>query len=130
MANIKNLQMWNTICADACISVSKSLFGLRTTAVYKPSNSIIDARIIELSAVDGERVKHILCSSRDEFAKVIGNFRPKPQANGNYMVEVCASRDGAFIAVLLQQFVRLSYEPVTDVLVFEGDEARIVRQMF
>ncbi len=44
MANIKQLQMWNSICADARISISKSLFGLRTTAVYNPTNSVIDAQ--------------------------------------------------------------------------------------
>lgn len=73
MANIKNLQMWNTICSDA-----------------------------------------------------IGNFHPK----ATYMAEVCSSRDGEFLAVLLFQFVQLSYAPVTDVLIFEGSDARIVKQLF
>jgi hypothetical protein len=56
MANIKHLQMWNNICADARVSVSKSLFGLRTTAVYNPTNSVIDVQTIELSPSDGEHV--------------------------------------------------------------------------
>lgn len=122
--------MWNSICADARISVSKSLFGLRTTAVYKPTNSIVDARTIELSHSDGEQVRHILCSRRDDFAQAIGDFRPKPVSNGNYMAEVIASRDGTFLAVLLLQFVGMSYEPATDVLVFEGDDARNVAKLF
>jgi hypothetical protein len=46
------------------------------------------------------------------------------------MAEVCASRDGAFVAVLLLQFLQLSYEAVTDVLISEGDDARAVKQMF
>jgi hypothetical protein len=46
------------------------------------------------------------------------------------MVEVISSRDGAFLAVMLQQFAGMSYEPVTDVLVFEGDDARIVAKLF
>lgn len=96
--------MWNTICADAHISVSKSLFGLRTTAVYNPTNSTIDALTIELSPADGEQLRRILCSSHEDLAKAIGNFRPKSVANGNYMAEVCASRDGAFLTVLLKQF--------------------------
>lgn len=48
MANIKNLQMWNTICADARVSISKSLFGLRTTATYTLSNSVIDAESLNI----------------------------------------------------------------------------------
>lgn len=130
MANIKHLQMWNSICADARINVSKSLFGLRTTAVYTPTNSVIDARTIELSPADGEHVKRILSSPREDLAQVIGDFRPKPVANGNYMAEVCASHDGVYLAVLLHQFTRMSYEPVTNVHVFEGDEAQIVAKLF
>ena len=122
--------MWKTICADARISVSKSLFGLHTTAVYNPTNSVIDASIIELSPADGELVKRILNSSRENLATTIGNFRTKPIDNGNFMVEVCTSRDGAFIAIQLHQFVRLSYEPVTDVHIFEGDEARVLKKIF
>ena len=130
MANIKHLQMWNSICADARISVSKSLFGLHTTAVYTPTNSVIDAHTVELSPADGEHVKRILSSPREDLAQVIGDFSPKPVANGNYMVEVCTSRDGVFAAILLHQFTRMSYEPVTDVVVFEGDEARAIAKLF
>ena len=130
MTNIKHLQMWNSICADARIGISKSLFGLRSTAVYNPTNSVIDARTIELSPADGEQVRRILSSSRENLAQAIGNFRPKPVVNGNYMVEVCTSRDGAFLAILLQQFTRMSYEPVTDVLIFENDEARTIAKLF
>lgn len=130
MANIKNLQMWNTICSDAHVSVSKSLFGLRTTATYTPTNSVIEARTIELSREDGEHIKHILTGSHKNMAEAIGDFRPKAATYGNYMAEVCASRDGAFVAVLLLQFLQLSYEAVTDVLIFEGDDARAVKQIF
>ena len=122
--------MWNSICADARISVSKSLFGLRTTAVYTPTNSVIDARTIELSSADGEYLRRILSSPREDLAQIIGDFRPKPVVNGHYMAEVCASRDGVFLAILLQQFTRMSYEPVTDVLIFEGDEARTIARLF
>lgn len=130
MANIKNLQMWNSICADARVSITKSLFGLRTTAFYAPTNSAIDAHTIELSPTDGEHVRRILNAPREDLAQSIGAFRPKPIVNGNYMAEVCVSRDGAFLAVLLQQFVRMGYEPVTDALIFEGDDARTVARMF
>ena len=130
MAKIKKLQMWNTICTDAHVSVSKSLFGLRTTATYKPTNSVIEARTIELSREDGERLKNILTGSHKNLAEAIGNFHPEQVSYGNFMAEVCASRDSAFVAVLLLQFPQLSYEAVTDVLIFEGEDAQAVKQMF
>lgn len=130
MANIKNMQMWNSICADARISISKSLFGLRTTATFSPTNSVIDSNTFEYSPADGERLKRLLDTPREKLAAAIGDFRPKATVNGNYMAEVCASRDGAFLAVQLHQFTRMSYEPVTDVLLFEGDDARMMKQLF
>jgi len=99
MANIKNMQMWNSICADARISICKTLFGLRTTATFSPTNSVIDANTFEYSPADGERLKRLLETPREK-------------------------------AVQLHQFTRMSYEPVTDVLLFEGDDARMMKQLF
>ena len=130
MANIKNLQMWNTICVDARISISKSLFGLHTTATYNPTNSVIDAKSFEYSPADGERLKRLLNIPYEKLAAAIGDFRPKATVNGNYMAEVCASRDGAFLSIQLFQFTRMSYEPVTDVLIFDGDDAKALSPLF
>jgi hypothetical protein len=130
MANIKNLQMWKDICADARIRISKSLFGLKATAVYVPTQSVIDACTIEYTPQDGDRLRHILSAPREDLAKAIDGFRPKEVPNGNYMLEIARSRDGQFVALLLQQFTRLSYEPVTDLLFFEGDDANIISQLF
>ena len=130
MANIKNLQMWNDICADARISISKSMLGLKTTATYVSTQSVIDARTIEYTPQDGDRIRRILESSVNELAKAIGDFRPKEVPNGNYMLEVARSRDGQFVALLLQQFTRMSYELVTKTLFFEGESAKVISQLF
>ncbi len=130
MANIKNMQMWKDICADARIRISKSLFGLKATAVYEPTQSIIDVCTIEYTPQDGDRLRRILSAPRENLAEAIDGFRPKEVPNGNYMLEVARSRDGLFVALLLQQFTRRSYEPVTDTLFFEGDNASIICQLF
>ncbi|MBR6121237.1 MAG: hypothetical protein IKQ05_02455 [Prevotella sp.] len=130
MANIKNLQMWNDICADARISISKSMLGLKTTATYIPTQSVIDAHTVEYTPQDGDRIKRILESPVDELAKAIGDFRPQKVPNGNYLLEIARSRDGQFIVLLLQQFTLMNYEPVTKTLFFEGDEAKVISQLF
>lgn len=130
MANIKNLQMWKTICSDARISVKKSMFGLHTHAIYNPTGSIIDAYILEYSASDGNQMMQILNSSGMDLAHRIGDFHPQPIINGNYLAEVCVSRDGFFLVVQLKQFIQLNYEPVTGILIFEGEDAHIVGKMF
>ena len=131
MANIKNLRMCYTISADDRIIVKKPFFSLRPIVIYKPTGSIVDAHVIELSPADGNRLRwQILCASPGDLARTIGDFCPKPIVNGNYLAEICSSRDGAFLAIQLLQFFTLKYEPVTDVHIFEGDDAQAVKKMF
>lgn len=130
MTKVKNLQMWHTICNDARISINKSFFGLNITAIYNKTNSPLAANIFEFSPADGEKLKMVLESDREKLDSIIGGFHPQKTVNGNYMVEVCASADGEFIAVLVNQFFQMCYEPVTDVLIFEGKEAQVVKKLF
>ena len=122
--------MWKDICADARISIEKSMLGLKTTAVYVPTQSIIDARTIEYSPQDGDRLRRILSTQKEDLAKAINGFRPKEVSNGNYKLEIIRSRDGQFVALLLLQFLQMSYEPVTSTLFFEGADAQIISQLF
>ena len=94
------------------------------------TQSVIDARTIEYTPQDGDQIRRILESPVNELAKAIGDFRPKDIPNGNYMLEVARSRDGQFVALLLQQFTRMSYEPVTKTLFFEGESAKVISQLF
>ena len=130
MANIKNLQMWNSICDNSRISVKSSMFGLKTTAIYLPTQSTIKAETLEYSPETGDKLKRIIESPKDQLDKAIGLFRPQPTVNGNYMLEKLSSQDGQFVALQLLQFHQLSYEPVTEVLIFEGKDAEVVNKLF
>ena len=130
MANINKLQMGKTVCADERIAVSKALLGLRTRVTYLPTNSNVDVKTLEYSAADGDKLKAVLTGNRGELGKAVAGFRPQPTVNGNYLVELCLSADRAFVAVQLLRIAQMSYEPVSDVLMFEGDEARTVSQLF
>ena len=130
MANIKTLQMWDNICADSRISISKSFLGLKTTATYVPTQSIIDVKIIEYTQKDGERLQRILQTQQDKLSEAISDFHPKEVYNGNYLLEVCKSRDGQFVGLLLKQFSQITYEPVTEALFFEGDRAKVLSNLF
>ena len=130
MANIKNLQMWNSICDNSRISVKCSMFGLKTTAIYLPTQSTIKAETLEYSPETGDKLKRIIESPKDQLDKAIGLFRPQTTVNGNYMLEKLTSQDGQFVALQLLQFHQLSYEPVTGVLIFEGKDAEVVNKLF
>ena len=130
MANIKNLQMWNSICADSRIGINKSLFGLKTTATHLPTKSVIDVKIAEYAQKDGERLLRILQTQQDKLSEAVSNFHPREVYNGNYLLEVCKSSDGQFVGLLLKQFSQITYEPVTDALFFEGDKVKAISSLF
>lgn len=130
MANIKNLQMWENICADARIRINKSMFGLRTTAIYGPTNSVIDANTYEYSPEDGKHIKRILEMPQEKMAEAINDYQPKTTDYGNYLAEVCLSRDKHFLIVQIFQFMKLNYEPATEVLVFEDKTAEMLARLF
>ena len=77
-----------------------------------------------------DHLRRILSAYKEDLTEAIKGFRPKEVPNGNYMLEVCRSRDGQFVALLLQQFTQMSYEPVTDTLFFEGIDAQVISQLF
>lgn len=130
MANIKNLQMGSAICADSRIGISKSWLGLHTTVTYLPTNSVVDARVIGFSPQDGDCLRRLLTSPLIDLSKTVESFHPQPVENGNYLLEVCASRDGRFVALLLLHYVLLGYEPVTDVCFYEDKEAYLIGKLF
>ncbi len=130
MANIIRMRMWESICNDARISIQKSLFGLRTTAIYTPTNSVIDANTFEYSQKDGAHIRQILDTPREKLSETIGDFHPTTCDYGNYMAEVGISRDRTFLAVQLFQYQTLNYEAVSKVMVFEGRDAVTVSSLF
>lgn len=122
--------MWNTICTDARVGFYKSLFGLLTKVVYKPTGSPIVAKVWEYSHADGARLRSILKVPADALQNAVGDFRPSPSLNGNFLAEVCFSQDKAFVAVQLLQFSEMTYVPVTEPLIFEGKGAFWVAKLF
>ena len=130
MANIKNLRMWDDIRNDSRVSVRKTMLGLKTTAIYQKTQSIIEAKTIEYTPQDGDRLRSILEAPVEKMEETIGDFHPSQVPNGNYLTELCSSQDGEFVALMLFQFQRMSYEPVTPVIIFEGKEAQVVRKIF
>jgi len=130
MANIKNMQMCNSLCNDTRIGVVKSFFGFRTTTTYKPTNSIIGFKLLEMSQTDGARLKAILEAPKAMFAKTIVTFKPEKVTIGNYLLEMGMSADGEFAAAQLFQFVQLNYEPVTPFVTFEGEDAKAFGKLF
>jgi hypothetical protein len=130
MANIKNLQMGATICTDKRITVKKTILGLSMKLTYKPTGSPVKVKAIELKAGEGDDLRRMLANPREKIAKALEGFKLHPTENGNYKLEFCVSEDHAFVALNLLHYSQLEYQPVGDVLFFEGEEAKLISKMF
>lgn len=127
MANFKNLAMSKELAKDSRISIKKSLLGLSTKAIYAPTESKLLAAKKEYTAEDGARIERAMKASADKRAQQLAAIgQLQPATLGNYLLEACRSADGSFAAMQLFQYSQMSYQPVTDVCCFEGDEAKTV----
>ncbi len=122
--------MWNDICADARIYISNSWFGLKTIVKCASTGSVIEPKKVQLDQQDGDRLQRILRTSSENLNQAVENFHLKESYNGRYILESCISKDGTYVAMQLLQFKSIDYEPVTDVLIYEGEEAKVISRIF
>lgn len=122
--------MWNDICADSRVYISKSWFGLKTVAKCASTGSVIEPKKVQLDQQDGERLQRILRTSSESLILAVEDFHLKESYNGRYMLECCVSKDETYVAMLLFQFKNFDYEPVSDVVVYEGENAKIISRIF
>lgn len=130
MANIKSLRMWNDICADTRVCISKSWFGLKTVVKCATTGSVIEPKKVQLNQQDGDRLQRILRASSENLTQAVEDFHLKESYNGHYLLEARVSKDKTYVAMQLLQFKNFDYEAVTTVFIYEGDEAKVISRIF
>ena len=132
MANIKSMEMAEAIFTYPYIQTRKSLFGLCTTVIYAPTQSRVKGYTLDYDMEMGRRVRRLMEGSPAEWKELIGkNGVPTPtKAMGNVLVEVCVSDDHLFAAVQVLQYTDLSYQPVGNPRICEGEEAKLLARLF
>lgn len=131
MANFNSLAMSKHFVDDSRIHIKKSFFGLCKKYYYAPTDSLITACRKEYTPSDGYKIEQAMNSESSVRVKQMAALGKKPVTTlGNYMLEMYQSADCQFAAVQLYQFKQLSYEPVTPVYTFEGEDARTIVNTF
>lgn len=131
MENFKSLAISKHFVGDSRIHIKKSFFGLCKKYYYAPTGSLITAYRKEYTPSDGYKIEQAMNSDPSVRLKQMATLGKMPTtALGNYMLEMYQSADCQFAAVQLYQFKQLSYEPVTPVYTFEGEDASTVANAF
>lgn len=129
MANINSVEMGSVLLSDARLTVKKSLFSTKT--IYNPSQSNVKFTKKEYAMETGQKIEQILKGSTAEIAKkAAAADRFQDTGLGNYLLEMGASDDSQLAVLRLYHFDQLRYKPITDVLWFEGDEAKSILNLF
>ena len=124
MAKFNKMEMASTISALACIKVSNTFFGLCQKLTYIPTQSPVVPIQQEYVPTAGEQLQRMLKLPVDKWAAELkAKGKPQPTAIGKFRLEACVSDDRKFCALQLLSFGDTYYDPVTDVMVFEGEEA-------
>lgn len=129
MTKFKNMEIATAVAQNPHIFVKKSLWGLKTKVYYKPSYAEVDSVRRFYTMSSGSAIQHFL----DEYSedKCSGKKKSLPieyDDNGNYCLEMCSSRDGEFAAVQLFRYANLSYNPVSDIIMYEGHQAHVLKR--
>lgn len=129
MANFNGMTISERIVKDSRIYIKTALFGLFKKYYYASTNSKIKGIKMEFSPSDGIKIEHALSNKEKAVSLIyeIGKLNTTPL--GNYLLEIGLSEDKQFIAIMLFQFKMLNYEPVSDVCIFEGDEAKKIAEI-
>ena len=127
MARFNNLAMSKDLAKDNRISTTKSFFGLCSKTKYDATGSLISGSKREYTAEAGGKIERALKASADKQASLLAAIGKLPTTTlGNYLLEECHSADSEFAALHLFQYSHMSYQPVSSVCVFEGNDAKTV----
>lgn len=131
MTALNHLAMASAVVDNDNLEIKKSLFGLKTTIIYKPTGSIVRASKSECTSLTGTNLERILNAEPAKLKGLVnefGHFHSSPV--GQYMLEAVKSDDGNFSMMRLYRFQDLHYKAITGVKTFEGDAAKTINQIF
>ena len=128
MANISSLEMAKTITDNTNIEIVKSFWGLGKKLVYKPTQSKVNLSIKCFTPEVEHSVMALLSTPAKALADAAKRLGPKIKAVdvSSCRLEACVSADRQFAAYQLFRYVDFGFQPISDVVTFEGEAAQIV----
>lgn len=129
MANINHLEMAAAFAALPQIEIKKSLLGFKTNIIYTPTHSKIHIIQEEYDTNNGKALQEIILADSEHIKDIVTKSNITKASIGNVRLDACISEDNQFVAVQLLHFVDLTYAPVTEMKVFEGDIAEVIAKV-
>lgn len=126
MANFKNLNMVSELMSNPNLRVVSSMFGLSKKLVYAPTGATVAVHRYNYNPEAVSHLQNVIESDSKGLAAAVKACRVQRLEIGNIELDACVSADKRFVALQLLRFMDYTYQPVTRVAFYEGDQAQLV----
>lgn len=129
MANFRHLEIAPQVASHPNIYIKKSFLGFKTRVFYQPTYSEVDSVRKYFTMSSGSDICDFLrCCAKGECSHLPEHLSIEYNDNGNYCLEMCSARDGQFVALQMFKYINLEYQPVCDIIIYEGNEAKNLKK--
>jgi len=118
--------MASVILSHEHVREKKVMFGLITRYEYSPTGSVLRLDYKACGASTGETLRNALEKGVDELKSALKSKKLDFVDIGSMQLAVCQSADHNFVALQLESYYGFMYHPVSEVIIFENDDAREV----
>lgn len=126
MANYKHMEMAEALSNDSRINISRGFLGLKTNLTYAPTSSKINLKVNEYAPDMEGRLTQLLQTDGKAMRSEVEKGKLPTVAVGPFRLEIACSQDYEYLAVQLFRFSNFNYSPMTEMKVYEGDDALAV----
>ncbi len=126
MASYKHMEMAKALSNDSRIEIRKGFLGLSTSLYYTPTGAKINLMVNEYAADMEKRLTRLLQKDGGEWRLEVENGKLPTVPVGQFRLEAAYAQDGGYLALQLFRFVDFTYSPHSEMVVYEGDDAKAV----
>lgn len=130
MANFNKLPMAAQLLSHENLRTVSGMLGLSKKLIYSPTGATVKVNRYNYNPEAISHLERVIDSDDKGLAGAVKACRVKPLEIGNIELDACISTDKQFVALQLLQFIDYTYQPISKVAFYEGEQAQLVAQIF
>lgn len=105
------------------------MLGLSKKLIYTPTGATVNVKKFNYNPEAVSHLQRVIESDGKGLAAAVKACKVQRLEIGNIELDACISTDKQFVALQLLQFIDYTYQPISEVAFYEGDQAQLVAQI-
>lgn len=126
MANFNKLAMSAELLSRNDLRIESTLLGLSKKLVYTPTGATVNVKKCNYNPEAVAHLQRIIDSDGHGLSAAVKACHVERLEIGNIELDACISTDKQFAALQLLQFIDYTYQPISKVAFFVGEQAQLV----